>query len=406
MEFASSFVLPAVRALSRNKMRSGLTMLGVVIGVAAVIATVSIGQGAGRQMQDQIASLGSNMLMVFPGSMNRNGTRLGLGQIKSLQNEDAKAIGKECQMLSGVAGGVQSSAQIVFGTDNWFTQVIGTEPAYFGIRSWVFADGTPFGEEDVEKATDVAIIGETVRKNLFGAISPVGQTIRIKKLPFLVVGVLASKGGSGFGQDQDDVVIIPLTTAQKKVVGITWLNWIFVSAISQPASFQAQKDITAILRDRHHIQPGADDDFAVRSMAEFSEFADQAARIITLLLGSVAGVSLVVGGIGIMNIMLVSVTERTREIGIRVAIGATEQDVQRQFLTEAVTLSLAGGIVGIAFGELASLGIARALGWSTATSMLALTVAVLFSAGIGIGFGFYPARRASRLNPIEALRYE
>jgi putative ABC transport system permease protein len=406
VEFASSFVLPALRALSRNKMRSALTMLGVVIGVAAVIATVSIGQGAGRQMQDSIASLGSNMLMVFPGSLNRNGAQLGMGQIKSLQYDDAKAIARECPMLEAVAAGVQTSTQIVYGTDNWFTQVIGTEPPYFGIRSWVFADGAPFTEEDVEKANDVAVIGDTVRRELFGAINPIGQIIRVKKLPFRVVGLLASKGGSNFGQDQDDMVVIPLTTAQKKVVGITWLNWIFVSAVSQAGSYRAQDEIKAIMRDRHRIAPGANDDFVVRSMAEFEDFASRMGTILALLLGSIACVSLIVGGIGIMNIMLVSVTERTREIGIRVAIGATEQDVQRQFLVEAVMLSLTGGIVGILLGELASMGISRALGWSFGLSVLALTVAVLFSAAVGISFGFYPARRASRLNPIDALRYE
>jgi len=407
VEIASSFVLPALRALSRNKMRSALTMLGVVIGVAAVIATVSIGQAAGRQMQDRISGIGSNMLMIFPGSLNRSGAQLGFGQIKSLQEDDVKAIAQECPTLVAVAGGVQSSTQIVFGTDNWYTQVVGTEPAYFDIRSWVFAEGAPFAAEDVEKVTDVAVIGETVRRHLFGAVDPIGQTIRIKKLPFRVVGLLAPKGGgSGFGQDQDDVVMVPLSTAQKKIVGITWLNWIYASAVSQEASSLAQQEITALMRDRHRIAEGASDDFAVRSMAEFAQLASNATEILTLLLGSIACVSLIVGGIGIMNIMLVSVTERTREIGIRVAIGATEQDVQRQFLVEAVALSVAGGIVGIAVGELASLGLARALGWSFAISFMALTGAVLFSAAIGITFGFYPARRASRLNPIDALRYE
>ncbi len=406
MEFASSFLVPALRALARNKMRSGLTMLGIIIGVGAVIATVAIGQGAGAQMQNNIASLGSNMLMVFPGSVNRGGLQVGMGQTKTLVAEDEKAILRDCPSIAAAAGGVQTSTQLVWNINNWFSQVIGTEPSYFKVRSWQIAEGEPFTQDDLERAANVAVIGETTRRKLFGAVEPVGQTIRVKNLPFRVVGVLASKGSSGFGQDQDDIVVVPVTSAQKKLVGITWLHWIYVSATTQEASSRAQAEITALLRDRHRIQPDTDDDFSVRSMAEFANTAKQISATITLLLSSVASVALLVGGIGIMNIMLVSVTERTREIGIRIAIGATELDVQRQFLIEAVVLSVAGGFAGIAFGEFASLVIDRFLGWDFAVSPLAISVAVVFSAGIGIVFGFYPARRASRLNPIEALRYE
>jgi len=406
MEFASSFLLPALRSLGRNKMRTGLTMLGIVIGVSAVITTVALGNGAGGQMQSTVAALGSNMLMVFPGSMNRNGLQVGIGQTKSLVNADEEGILNNVPNVIGAAGGVQTSTQIVWENNNWFTQVIGTEPSYFQVRSWTFAAGGPFDSSDLEKEANVAVIGETVRRKLFGVVSPIGQVIRIKNLPFRVIGVLAPKGSSGFGQDQDDVVLVPLTTEQRKIVGITWLNWIFVNASSQGTSETVRTDIISLLRDRHKIQPGDEDDFQVQSMAEFADTLKQITGILTLLLGAVASVALLVGGIGIMNIMLVSVTERTREIGIRIAIGATEWDVQLQFLIEAVMLSVLGGIIGIALGELASWIVDLAVGWAFAISVPAVTLAVMFSATIGIAFGYYPARRASRLNPIEALRYE
>ena len=406
MEFASSFLVPALRALARNKMRSGLTMLGIIIGVAAVIATVALGQGAGGQMQSSVAALGSNMLMVMPGSVNRNGLRVGSGQTKSLVSEDERAILRESPDIAGAAGGVQTTTQVVWGNNNWFTQVLGTEPSYFDVRSWTFADGNSFNSDDLQKGTNVAVIGETVRRKLFGIVDPIGQTIRIKNLPFRIIGVLAAKGSSGFGQDQDDMVLVPLTTAQRKIVGITWLNWIFVSATSQEASVRAKTEITQLLHERHRVQETAEDDFSVQSMAEFANTLKVLTSTLTLLLGAVASVALVVGGIGIMNIMLVSVTERTREIGIRIAIGATEGDVQLQFLVEAIVLSVLGGIVGILFGELTSWGADHVLGWTFTVSVATVTLAVIFSALVGIAFGYYPARRASRLNPIEALRYE
>jgi putative ABC transport system permease protein len=396
-----------MRALGRNKMRSGLTMLGIIIGVGAVIAMVGVGQGASKQVQDQIAAMGSNMLFVSSGTVNRGGLRLGWGQTKTLVYDDMKAILRECPAVKAAAPGSSTTAQIVFGNDNWFTNVQGTEPQYFDIRSWPMEAGGAFTQADVDSSADVAVIGTTVRQNLLGATDPIGQTIRIKNLPFRVVGVLTSKGQSAaMGQDQDDVVFVPITTLQKKLTGETWLRFIVVSAVSQQASYAAQEEITSLLRDRHRIRPGQDDDFMVRNLADIAQLADQSSRVMTLLLASIASVSLIVGGIGIMNIMLVSVTERTREIGIRMAIGATEQDVQSQFLTEAVVLSLIGGAAGIFFGVGSSLLITKVLGWAVLVSPLAIVAAVIFSAAVGIFFGFYPARKAARLDPIEALRFE
>jgi len=397
----------AMRALGRNKLRSGLTMLGIIIGVGAVIAMVGVGQGASKQVQDQIAAMGSNMLFVSSGTVNRGGLRLGWGQTKTLVYDDMKAILRECPAVKEAAPGSSTTAQIVFGNDNWFTNVQGTEPQYFDIRSWSIWTGASFTQSDSDSAADVAVIGSSVRQNLFGATDPLGQTIRIKNLPFKVVGVLTSKGQSAaMGQDQDDVIFVPITTLQRKLTGETWLRFIVVSAVSQQASYAAQDEITALLRDRHRIRAGQDDDFQVRNLADIAQLADQSSRVMTLLLASIASVSLIVGGIGIMNIMLVSVTERTREIGIRMAIGATEQDVQRQFLIEAVVLSLIGGAAGILFGVGSSLLITKGLGWAVLVSPMAIVAAVIFSAAVGIFFGFYPARKAARLDPIEALRFE
>ena len=397
----------AVRALARNKLRSSLTMLGVIIGVGAVIAMVGVGQGASKQVQDQIAAMGSNMLFVSSGTVNRGGLRLGWGQTKTLIYDDMKAILQESPAVKTAAPGGQTSAQVVFGNDNWFTNIQGTEPQYFDIRDWPIIAGTPFTQADVDSSANVAVIGASVRQNLFGATDPIGQTVRIKSLPFKVVGVLNSKGQSAaMGQDQDDVIFVPITTLQKKLTGETWLRFIVVSAVSKDATYAAQQEITSLLRDRHRIRTGQDDDFMVRNLADVADLADQSSRVMTMLLASIAGVSLIVGGIGIMNIMLVSVTERTREIGIRMAIGATEGDVQRQFLIEAIVLSLIGGAIGILFGVGSSLLITKVLGWSVLISPLAIVAAAVFSGAVGIFFGFYPARKAARLDPIEALRFE
>jgi len=397
----------AMRALSRNKMRSILTMLGIIIGVGAVIAMLGVGQGARQTMQEQIQAMGSNLLFVGAGTVTRGGMHMGWGSTKSLVYDDMLAILRECPAAHATAPGSSSTGQVVFGNDNWATRLNGTEPQYFDIRNWPFQEGSGFTQDDVTMSANVAAIGETVRKNLFGATDPVGQTLRINNLPFRVTGVLSPKGTSAaMSDDQDDIILIPLTTLQKKVTGQPWLRWIMVSAVSREASYAAQKQITSLLRDRHHIRPGADDDFFVRNLADMADVADEAGRVMTLLLASIASVSLVVGGIGIMNIMLVSVTERTREIGLRMAIGATEGDVQQQFLTEAVVLSLMGGTLGILFGLISSYVITQTLGWPVLVSPIVIVIAVLFSMAVGVFFGFYPARKAAQLHPIEALRYE
>jgi putative ABC transport system permease protein len=405
MDFAATLKI-ALRALARNKMRSVLTMLGIIIGVGAVIAMVGVGQGAQRKVQDQIASMGTNLLFVSSGTVTRGGLSMGWGQTKTLVYDDMRAIQREIPTVATAAPGAGSSAQVVFENQNWFTRITGTEPQYFEIRDWPIVAGSTFSQDDVTQAANVAVIGETVRQNLFGATDPIGATIRIGNQPFQVTGVLAAKGQSGMGQDQDDTIAIPITTLQKKITGQNWLQFIMVSATSQPATYAAQQQISLLLRDRHRIRPGQGDDFVVRNLADVAELADQSSRVMTLLLASIAGVSLIVGGIGIMNIMLVSVTERTREIGIRIAIGATEQDVQRQFLSESVVLSLIGGAIGIIAGVGSSLVITKTLGWAVLISPTAIVAAVVFSMAVGIFFGFYPARKAARLDPIEALRFE
>jgi putative ABC transport system permease protein len=396
----------AIRALTRNKMRSLLTMLGIIIGVGAVIATVGLGQGAQQQVQDQIASMGTNLLYISAGSVNKGGIRLGGGATKTLVNDDMKAILQQVPTVSMVSPGAGSSAQVVFDNQNWSTRITGTEPQYFDIRNWAFNKGGNFTQDDVMRATNVVVLGATVQQNLFGSSDPVGQTVRIGTLPFQVVGVLTAKGQSGLGQDQDDGVYVPISTLQKKITGQDWLQYVMASATSQSASYAAQNQITSLLRDRHRIRAGQDDDFTVRNLADVAQLADESSKVMTLLLASIAGVSLIVGGIGIMNIMLVSVTERTREIGIRIAIGATESDVLRQFLSESVVLSLTGGILGILIGVAASITITRLLGWNILISMPAVAAAVVFSMAVGIFFGFYPARKAAMLDPIEALRFE
>jgi putative ABC transport system permease protein len=405
MDFISILRI-ALRALARNKMRSILTMLGIIIGVGAVIATVGVGQGAQQQVQNNIASMGTNLVYVSAGSVNRGGLRLGGGATKTLTYDDMKAIVQESPAVASAAPGSSASAQVVFDNNNWYTRVNGTEPQFFDIRSWPMASGASFTEDDVRTAADVAVLGETVRQNLFGSVDPVGQTVRIGNLPFQVVGVLAAKGQSGMGADQDDTIYVPITTLQKKITGQPWLQYIVVSAVSQPASYAAQEQITALLRDRHRIRPGQDPDFQVRNLADVAQLADQSSRIMTLLLASIASVSLIVGGIGIMNIMLVSVTERTREIGIRIAIGAQEADVLKQFLSEAVVMSLIGGAIGILVGAGSSLGISHVLHWPISISPVAVAAAAVFSTMVGIFFGYYPARKAAQLDPIEALRFE
>jgi putative ABC transport system permease protein len=405
MEFLNTFRL-ALRALARNKMRSALTMLGIVIGVAAVIAVVSIGQGAQYMVQQGIQAMGTNVVFIAAGSGRPGGIRVGYGGVKTLTIDDLNAILREIPLIKQAAPSVNSRKQIVYGNQNWSTVVNGTTPNYFEIRNWSIQSGSVFSDEEVDLAANVCVIGTTVAKNLFLDENPVGKTLRIGTLPFRVDGVLESKGQNVIGQDQDDAVYAPYTTVQRKISGITWLQFINASAISPVASVAAVAPITSLLRERHRIRPGVDDDFFVRTQSEVADLMNQTQGIMTMLLGGIASVSLLVGGIGIMNIMLVSVTERTREIGVRMAVGATESDVQQQFLVEAVTLSMMGGAIGIILGLVGSALISDFLSWPTLVSVKAIVTAAIFSAAVGIFFGYYPARKAARLDPIEALRYE
>ena len=396
----------ALRALARNKMRTLLTMLGIIIGVGAVICTVAIGQGAGAQVQKQIQSLGVNMMMVFSGSVSTSGVRMGSQATKTLTADDAQAILHNVPNITAVSPVVFSPVQVVAGNQNWFTRAQGALPDLLQVRNWPVVAGSSFSQRDVDVAANVCVVGNTVAQQLFGDQDPVGQTIRIKNLPFRILGKLETKGQSGIGQDQDDIIIMPYTTLQKKIAGITWVQSIFMSASSQEAMQPAQEAIAALLRQRHHLRPGEDDDFMMRSPNEMANAAAASSMVMTALLAAIASISLLVGGIGIMNIMLVSVTERTREIGVRMAVGATEADVQRQFLSEALVLSSIGGLIGIALGTAGSILISHFLQWSTLVSPLSVVVAAVFSAGVGVFFGYYPARKAARLDPIEALRYE
>ena len=398
----------ALRALSRNKLRSSLTMLGIIIGVGAVIANLAIGQGASAQIQSQIANLGNNMLYVMSGSINTGGMRGGAGSSNTLIPEDADAIERECPSVKMVSPGVRANGQLVFGNQNWVasSQIQGTNEKFPDIRLWPVASGEFFTEGDVRTAARVCVIGKTVADNLFAGTDPVGLTMRIRNLPFRVIGVLTTKGQNQYGQDQDDTVIVPYTTAQKKMLSITHINQIMVSAISPAATFTAEKQITELLRQRHKMGPNQENDFFVRNLTDVAEAADQSSKIFINLLASIASVSLLVGGIGIMNIMLVSVTERTREIGIRMAIGARSKAIRRQFLIESVTLSVVGGVIGIAVGVAASIIISKWLTWPTLISPVSIFASVIFSVLVGVGFGYYPARKAAGLDPIDALRYE
>jgi putative ABC transport system permease protein len=398
----------ALRALARNKMRSMLTMLGIIIGVGAVIAMVGIGQGASASIQAQIANLGNNLLIVQPGSANTAGIRGGAGSNTTLTADDVDAIARECPSVKAATPTVRANGQLVFGNQNWAPSagITGVNEMYPEIKSWPIASGEFFTDADIRTGARVAVLGKTVVDNLFGGGDPIGQMLRVRNLPFKVVGVLSVKGQNQFGQDQDDTVLIPYTTAQKKLLTITWVNAANVSAISAKATSAAQKEITELLRQRHKLAPNQEDDFNVRNLTDIADAADQSSAIMTKLLASIAGVSLLVGGIGIMNIMLVSVTERTREIGIRMAIGARSGVIRRQFLIESITLSLVGGVIGVLFGVGTSLTISSTLHWPTSISPASVIVAVVFSVFVGVAFGYYPARKAAALDPIDALRYE
>jgi putative ABC transport system permease protein len=394
-----------------NALRSVLTTLGIIIGVGAVIAMVSVGAGAQARVAEQIRSLGSNLIYITPGSVSAGGVRLGYGTRPTITMDDAAAIAGEIPFVQAVAPAVWSSAQIVFGNMNWSTNVQGTSPAYEDARGWPVVAGRYFNDEDVEAATKVALLGQTVAANLFGNTPPVGEVIRIAHVPFVVLGVLDRKGHNSRGQDQDDMVLIPITTAMKRVMGPGGPQGRSVSGITVKARDGAdikvvESQIRQLLRQRHQLQAFQDDDFRVRNLSEMLQAEEESTKTLTILLGAIASVSLVVGGIGIMNIMLVSVTERTREIGVRLAVGARGRDILTQFLVEAVTLALLGGSLGVGLGVAGSYAIAYFASWRTLIDAEAILLAFGSAAAVGIFFGFYPARRAASLNPIDALRYE
>jgi putative ABC transport system permease protein len=401
----------ALNALRVNKMRSALTMLGIIIGVAAVITMIAVGGGAQARVEEQIKSLGSNLIIVLSGSVTSGGVRLGSGSQLTLSEEDAYAIQREIPEVKVSAPTLRGSAQIVAGNTNWSTMILGITPEFLEARQWEVASGKPFEPADLTAAAKVALLGTTVANTLFLDTDPIGQTIRVRKVPFTVIGVLGKKGQSLQGQDQDDIILMPISTARKRVLGATQAKQRAVGAIAVKIREgedlgEAERQIRNLMRQRHHLQPGQDDDFSVRNLSEVLATQEQSSKVLALLLAAVASVSLFVGGIGIMNIMLVSVTERTREIGLRMAVGARGRDILAQFLVEAVTLSLFGGLLGIFAGAIGSFVIGELAEWRTELSPASIVLAVGFAAGVGVFFGFYPARKASRLLPIEALRYE
>jgi putative ABC transport system permease protein len=400
----------ALRALRRNKLRSALTMLGIIIGVAAVITMVSIGRGADAAVQQQIQSLGNNLLMVVPGATTANGVRSGWGMASTLTVADAAAIRKECSAVAELTYVKRQIVQVVYGNENWSTSAQGSTPSYASVRDWPTRAGRYYDEQEEAGARPVALLGQTVVDHLFQpGEDPVGATIRVKDVPFEVIGVLTPKGQTSWGQDQDDLVLMPFSTAERRVLGTQILGTVDMIWVSTPTLAdipEAQKQITVLLHERHRIQPGQEDDFTVRNLNEVAEASKTASEVMTNLLLGVASISLIVGGIGIMNIMLVSVTERTREIGVRMAVGARTWHILVQFLVEAIVVSMVGGAAGVLLGIGSTGLIARLAEWPTLLSGPAVAVAFLFSAAVGIVFGFYPARRASRLDPITALRAE
>jgi len=408
MDFVQTLKI-ALRALRTNKMRSFLTMLGIIIGIAAVIAMMAVGSGASYVISQQIASIGSNIILVIPGSTTSGGLRMGSGASQTLTSDDVKAIMAECPSVSRASGTTRTTSQVVYGNMNWSTIIMGATPELFDIREWSTVSGRSIGQQDVDGATKVCLLGQTVVDNLFIGEDPIGKIVRIKKIPFTVIGVLDRKGQSPQGTDQDDTIFVPLRTAQVKLSRSSFPNTVgalIVQARSEALLDKAEEEINSLLKQRHRITNGKEPDFSTRNLSEILAVAEQSAKAMSLLLGAVASISLIVGGIGIMNIMLVSVTERTREIGIRMAIGARTKDILWQFLTEAVLLTMLGGIIGIILGTAGAMVVSQILSWPTLISIQSITVAFFFSGAVGIFFGFYPARKAAGLNPIDALRYE
>ena len=397
----------AIRSLAKNKMRTFLTMLGIIIGVGSVIAMLAIGQGSRESIQAQIANLGTNLLTIFPSASMTGGVRMEAGSSVKLTLDDYKAVAGRCPAVMYSSPTVRTSGQLIAGSQNWRTSVWGVYPDYFSIRNLNIDLGNIFSTTDDKNALKVCVIGQTVIKYLFGeGIDPVGKQIRINKIPFTVIGTIAAKGQNAFGQDQDDIVIAPFTTVQERMLTITYINSIMVSATTEKMIPEATDQITQVLKERHRLGASEDPDFTIRSQADISSAATATSGILTVLLASIASISLLVGGIGIMNIMLVSVTERTREIGIRMGVGARGRDVLLQFLIEAMMISLIGGIIGVGIGILASDIIASAMSWPVTITLQSIVLSFLFSTVIGIFFGWYPARKAAALNPIDALRYE
>jgi putative ABC transport system permease protein len=403
---SSSVVRIALQTLARNKLRTALTTLGITIGIAAVICTVAIGQGGANQIREQMLSLGDNFVWAEAGGRSVNGIRTGTGTTKTLRLSDMEAILQVVPFIKSCSPQVDARVQVVYQNQNWFTTYRGVSPEYLPVRRWSVIEGGNLSDDEVNSSANVALLGQTVIGYLFGEEDPLGKTIRVGNFPFRVIGVLSPKGYSATGSDQDDFIIIPYTTAQKKVKGVDWLDDIMCSAVSPEAIRPAKEGITLLLRERHHILPGQMDDFNIRSPEEILQAQELASNTLTLMLACIASVSLLVGGIGVMNIMLVSVTERTREIGVRLAVGATEQDVELQFLTEAVVLTLVGGTFGVFGGILAARALTHFLAWPVDISLFTVAVALLFATATGISFGYYPARKAAALDPIEALRYE
>jgi len=396
----------ALVALLRNKMRSVLTVLGITIGIAAVICVVAIGKAGQAQVEQQLNNLGDNFVWIEAGGRAVNGVRTGTHGTKTLTFADAVAIKNQISLIKSVSPNVDGPVQIIYGNQNWFTKFQGVAPEFFDIKRWYVDQGAAFSQEDADRAADVCAIGRTVRDQLFGVEDPIGKVIRVKDLPCKVVATLHPKGLSVSGQDQDDIILMPYTTAQKKIKGITWLDDILCSAVSQSAVKVAGQEAAAVLRDRHHLRAEEEDDFNIRNPEDIIQAQLEASRTLTILLIAIASISLLVGGIGIMNVMLVSVTERTREIGVRVAVGATEEAIQLQFLGESVMLSLVGGTAGVLFGVVGSYLVGQTLRWPMQMSLESVVIAALFSIAVGVFFGYYPARKASLLDPIEALRYE
>ena len=403
---STTLIRLAVKSILKHRMRSWLTMLGIVIGVSAVIVLVAIGQGARSQIRERIQNLGTNMIVITPGASSSGGISRGAGSFNRLTIDDAEKLSKESIYLSSVSPVVLAFAQVIGGTGNWRTPVTGVDVDYAVIRDWSVESGQFFDQNDVRSMRKVAVIGRTIAVNLYPDTDPVGQTIQLRDVPFEIIGVLSEKGQTANGSDQDDVILAPYTTVRTRLSGRNFIAQILASTYSPDDITAAQEDITAIMRESHGLADWEDDDFTVRNQTDIAETAEETTEVMTLLLAAIASVSLLVGGIGIMNIMLVSVTERTREIGIRMALGARGSDVLRQFLVESTVMTLLGGAIGVLLGFAASRLIGQIMSWNTVISPVTVLIGLIFSAAVGIFFGFYPARKASRLNPIEALRYE